>query len=189
MRLSGAKRAHLVVGARTAVAVCLVGTVVVAGAAEKVPFDGFRQAGHWVFGQTVGAAFHIDGATKNVDAKVTNFAGGKAGGLAVQGDQHGFVLRAGTLDVFDIPTLTVDTSIPMGITEEPVALEVSGGPYLVYRATGTAVRLGVPPTVIQLGGTVADPVATDDGSLWVHRTDTGAICRIRSGADTPACAV
>jgi hypothetical protein len=181
-----ARRGRLVVAFWTVLAVVAVGAAVGFGAAERTPFAGFRQAGHWVFDRTVGAAFHLDGATKNVDAKVTGFPGG-AGGLVVRGGTQGFVLRGGTLDVFDIPTLTVDTSIPVGITEEPVGLETPGGPYLVYRATGTAVRLGVPPTVIQLGGPVGEPVTTDDGSLWVWRTDTGAICRIRPGSAQLGC--
>jgi hypothetical protein len=187
-RLDGTGRGRLVVALWTALALAVVGGAVVFAGPDKVPLSGFRKAGHWVFDNTLGAAFHIDGPTKNVDGKVTGFAGaGHAAALTVQGPARGYVLRPGSIDVFDTPSLTVDTNIPMNISEEPVGLEVTGGPYLVYRQTGTAVRLDVPPVVIQLGGPVGDPVTTEDGTVWLQRTDTGAMCRIKPGVGGIQC--
>jgi Fibronectin type III domain len=70
----------------------------------------------------------------------------------------------------------------------PVGIEVIGGPYLVYRQTGVIVRLGDPPVTVRAGGAVDRPTYTDDGTVWVHRPDTGAVCALRRGSDALDCA-
>ena len=72
--------------------------------------------------------------------------------------------------------------------EVPVGVEVVGGPYLVRPQAGTIERLGEPRTAVEVGGPVGAPVRTADGTVWVHRTDTGEVCALRSGAVTPDCA-
>jgi hypothetical protein len=69
--------------------------------------------------------------------------------------------------------------------EEP---EVTGGPYLVYRTSGVIVRLGEPPVSVRAGGALGRRTYTDDGTVWVHRPDTGAVCALRRGADALDCA-
>jgi hypothetical protein len=66
---------------------------------------------------------------------------------------------------------------------------VADGPYVVYRSTGTVIRLGIPPTTLRAGGPLADPVHTEDGTLWLRRIDTGAICSLRDGADRLDCQI
>lgn len=173
----------------TAIAVLAVGSAVVLSDGGDVPFNGFRTSGHWVYNHTVGAVFHIDGGTKNIDAKVSDVPpGGNGGGtITLQGPHSGFVVRADGVVVFGTPTLRVDTTIPLSIPEAPVGLEIVGGPYLVYRQAGTAVRLSTQPTVVQLGGPVSDPVALADGTIWVRRTDTGAVCRLDAAGVTLHC--
>ncbi|WP_433046474.1 fibronectin type III domain-containing protein [Dactylosporangium sp. CS-033363] len=182
-------RGRVVVAAWCVLGLAAAGLVVAAGTGYQAPLSGLRKAGHWVFDTAAGAAFHIDGPTKNLDAKIGGFPGANhLPGFTIQGSSKGYVVHGRTIDVFDTPTLSVNTSIPMTVDEQPVGLEVNGGPYLVYRATGTAVRLDVPPLVIQLGGPVADPVATEDGTVWLRRTDSGALCHIAPGASGIACA-
>jgi hypothetical protein len=69
----------------------------------------------------------------------------------------------------------------------PDGIETVGGPYLVYRSTGTIVRLGLPPLSLPVGGPVGRPVWTDDGTVWVHRTDDGSFCAVRAGAAVLDC--
>jgi hypothetical protein len=68
-----------------------------------------------------------------------------------------------------------------------VAVEAKGGPYLVYRETGTVVRLGTEPKTIPAGPPLGEPVVTPDGTLWLQRTDTNVLCRLRPDADVLSC--
>ncbi|MGH3615215.1 MAG: hypothetical protein ACRDRK_21990 [Pseudonocardia sp.] len=109
------------------------------------------QAGHWFHSAALASLLHIDGATKRVDARVELVAEG-VGGPVLQGETRGFVAGRERILVFGKSTLRVEASIPAAAPETPVPVEVSGGPYLVYRQAGTVVRLGVPP----LGSRPAD---------------------------------
>lgn len=135
----------------------------------------FREAGHWVYHHGLKAAFHIHGGSKKTDARI-NLPGIRQGGPVVQGDTHAYVIDGTTVVGFGMSTLTVDVTMPTGLAEQPVPLEVPGGPYLVYPGAGTVVRLGLPPASLPVGGPVLSTVATDDGAVWVHRADTGALC-------------
>ncbi|MBY8854193.1 fibronectin type III domain-containing protein, partial [Saccharothrix sp. MB29] len=78
--------------------------------------------------------------------------------------------------------LRVDSKVDVDLEEEPVGLEVVGGPYLVYREGGTIVRLGRALKRIDAGGPLADPVATSDGTVWVQRTTARSLCRLARDA-------
>jgi hypothetical protein len=160
---------------------------VMAATGTRAPALDFKQAGHWVYNQTAGAVFHIDGGTKQVDARVDLQDADPSSLVTLQGATNGFTVGKHSITVFDKSTLTVDTEIPATIDEEPVGIEVVGGPYLVYRMAGTIVRLGITPVVIQAGGPLADPVRTPDGTLWVQRVDSGALCRVERDSAALIC--
>ena len=175
-----------------AVTIGTAATVVLAGLAgtgSPAKSLDFRQAGHWVYRHTLGSVFHVDGGTKQVDAKadVGVFDADVNGARVLQGDTQGFVLGPTGALVFGKSTLTVDTTIAVGSGEDPIGLEVRGGPYLVYRNHGTIMRLGVPPTTVQVGGPVAGAVGTDEGSVWVQRADTGDLCFVGRDDDSLQC--
>ena len=178
-------------GLRTTVGVsgCAVLVAVAGIVGEGLPSTAlqFRQVGHWVYNSTVGAAFHVDGGSKQVDAKVGPFDQDLSGSVVVQGDSRGYVVTGSAVTVFGKSTLTVDTKLSVGSAERPEALETVGGPYLVYRGAGRIVRLGVSPQTVEGGGPLADAVATEAGELWVRRTDNGMLCRLPGGAATLDC--
>lgn len=165
----------------------VVAASVVVGAA--VPGVAFAQAGHWVFNRSENAVVHVDSGTRAVDARVTVPEADDDPAFAVQGATQGFLVGRRNITVFGKSSLTVETTLPSGQTELPVGIETVGGPYLVYQHTGTIVRLGVPPMTIPVGGPVSRPVYTDDGTLWVQRTDDGQICSLSAGATSIDCAV
>lgn len=160
---------------------------IMAATGTQVPALAFKQAGHWVYNRTAGSVFHIDGGTKQVDSKVDLPDADPNTLVTLQGASNGFTVGKDKITVFDKSTLTVDTTIPADIKEDPVGIEVVGGPYLVYRQAGTIVRLGVSPVVIQAGGPLADPVRTEEGTLWVQRTDSGALCRVERDSTALVC--
>jgi hypothetical protein len=176
-----------VVGAVALACVGLVVFALVGATGGKVPALAFTQSGHWVYNQLLGAVFHVDGGSMQVDARVELPDAGEGTHVTLQGADHGFTVGGGGIKVFDKSSLSVDTTIPATIDEEPVGIEVVGGPYLVYRLAGTVVRLGMSPSVIQVGGPVADPVRVDDGTVWVRRTDTNALCRVQRDSTVLVC--
>jgi hypothetical protein len=148
----------------------------------------FLQVGHWVFNQATRTAFHVHGGSKEVDAKIALPAVGQ-GGAVVQGEAYGFVVDGRTVVGFGKSTLTVGGVIPTGLAEQPLGLEVPGGPYLIYRRAGSIVRLGLPAATIPGGGPISSAVATTDGTVWVRRADTGQICRLGAADAGVRCAV
>jgi hypothetical protein len=151
------------------------------------PAIAFQATGHWVFNRAERAVAHVDGGTNQVDARVAVPNAGPAPLFTLQGDKQGFIVGRQAVTVFGRSTLTVDNTFPTAGPEVPVGIEVLGGPYLVYRQAGTIVRLGVPPTTIPVGGRVGRPAYTDDGTVWVHRTDNGVICALRRDSDALDC--
>jgi hypothetical protein len=172
------------------VAGCLAFVMVVAttGLGGSAPALAFRQAGHWVYNHTLGAVFHVNGGSKSVDAKVS-IAGVGPANQVVQSDSQGYVVDSsgGRVITFGKSTLTVDSTLSIGTNEQPVGLEVMGGPYLVYQKGGMIVRLGRPPVTVTTGGSLGQPIATTDGTVWVERTDTGALCKLPRKADHLSC--
>jgi hypothetical protein len=169
-----------------AVVVAVVAAAMVATGSAS-PAIAFQATGHWVFNRAESAVAHVDGGTNQVDARVAVPNAGPAPLFTLQGEKQGFVVGRQAVTVFGRSTLTVDSSFPTAGPELPVGIEVLGGPYLVYQQAGTIVRLGVPPTTIQVGGRVGRPAYTDDGTVWLHRTDNGVICALRRGADALDC--
>ena len=169
-----------------AVAAVVAAAVVATGSGP--PSVSFREPGHWVYNRIERAAFHVDAGTRRVDARV-DVPSSAGDPLAVlQGHRQGFVVAREAVSPFARAALTVGAPAPTGHDEVPVGVEVVGGPYLVYPQAGTIVRLGEPPTSVEVGGPVGTPVHTADGTVWVHRPDTGEVCALRSGAVTLDCA-
>ncbi|MBK1789082.1 fibronectin type III domain-containing protein [Prauserella cavernicola] len=169
------------------VAVC-VGAVVAALTSANQPATGlqFVQEGHWVAHADLGLVFHVNGSAKTVDARA-KVPGIEPGSQVVQGETSGYVVGDSRIIEFGKSSLTVERSLTPPTGERPVAVEAPGGPYLVYREAGTVVRLGDPAKTIPAGGQLADPVTTPDGTLWLHRVDTGVLCSLPSDADRISC--
>jgi hypothetical protein len=161
------------------------GLLLATGAAT--PAVALASSGHWVVNAAENAVAHVDGGTAQVDARVELPADAGGALFALEGDRQGFVVGRERVTVFGRSTLTVDTSFPVEFAEEPLGIETVGGPYLVYRTAGTVVRLGVPPLSLPVGGPVGRPVWTDDGTVWLQRTDDGSFCAVRAGADGLDC--
>lgn len=167
------------------VSLVLVGVAATSGSGGAVPDLGFRQVGHWVYSGTLGKVFHVNGATKTIDAAGDVEGGRLAGGPAVQSPTSVYVPgEGGTTIEFGKSRLKVKAVQPSGVNELPFPLEVSGGPYYVYRQSGIIQRLS-PLATIRLGGSLGDPVATSDGTVWVVRQTDGAVCSL-GRADTEA---
>jgi hypothetical protein len=169
----------------------VVTCLVVAGATGlggRVPALALRQSGHWVYNSTIGAVLHVNGASKNVDSRMPLPGLGPADQV-VQDDKNGYVIdhRGGRILVFGKSTLTVGTTLSAGTSEQPISLEVPGGPYLIYPHGGTIVRLGTPAATIAAGGPLATPAATSDGTVWVQRTSTGSLCRLAPRSNSLRC--
>ncbi|WP_157368453.1 fibronectin type III domain-containing protein [Alloactinosynnema sp. L-07] len=185
MWLSVVSRARITVALLVAGCLGLVG-VAVAGQTSPTPALQFIQVGHWVYNGGLQSVFHVDGSTNQVDAQAS-VPGAERGSQVVQGPNSGYVVGRTRITVFGKATLTVEDAITPPADERPVAVEVVGGPYLVYRAAGRIVRLSTPPAIIPAGGPLGTPVATSDGTLWVHRTDTGALCELAADVLRLAC--
>jgi len=169
----------------------LVTCLVLAGATGlggRVPALALRQSGHWVYNSTIGAVLHVNGASKNVDSKMPLPGLGPADQV-VQDDKNGYVIdhRGGRILVFGKSTLSVGTTLSTGTSEQPISLEVPGGPYLIYPHGGTIVRLGTPAATIAAGGPLATPAATSDGTVWVQRTNTGSLCKLAPKSNSLSC--
>ncbi|MEE6258196.1 fibronectin type III domain-containing protein [Plantactinospora sonchi] len=172
--------------------VLLVGTSLVAvtaavsGAATPAPGLSFAQAGHWVAHPGSDSVYHVNGSARSVDARA-EVPGLEAGSQVVQGDTSGYVVGRSRIVEFGKSSLSVESTLTPPTGERPVAVETDGGPYLVYREAGRVVRLGDPPATIPAGGALGEPVATRDGTLWLHRPDSGVLCRLAKGTDRISC--
>lgn len=171
------------------VVACVTGvTAAVTGAANPVSAVQFLLPGHWVYNEALRQVFHVDGATGNVDAQ--GHVPGNPGDLVVQGDTSGYVIGDKQYTEFDTSSLSVEESTDAAVTDEtPVSVETAGGPYLVYRQAGKIVRLGEPARVFTVGAPVVDPVATNDGTVWVASSKAGKLCRLPADARTLSCPV
>ncbi|KOV87285.1 hypothetical protein ADL03_07735 [Nocardia sp. NRRL S-836] len=170
------------------VATCAAGAVAAAtGAMSSSAGPGFVLSGHWVFNAALRQAVHVDGASGEVGERVRVEA--DPGSQVVQGDTAGYVVGGGDMTEFDKSTLEVvaTTALPEG--ESPSAIEVAGGPYLVFRQLGTVIRLGLPKAVVQAGEPLGAAVATGDGTVYLHRPRSGAVCQVRRESDALSCPV
>ncbi|WP_238017845.1 hypothetical protein KZZ52_18665 [Dactylosporangium sp. AC04546] len=183
-RLSAAARTRVKFAAIVVSCAGLVG--VAAGQTSASPGLQFTQVGHWVYNSAFGSAFHVDGSTNQVDAQV-RVPGGEPGSQVAQGEQSGYVVQRSRVTVFSKSTLSVEDTLTPPATEQPVVLEVAGGPYLVYRNAGQVVRLGDPAATVAAGGPLSRPAATGDGTVWLHRIDSGSLCELPKDASRLAC--
>ncbi|WP_158848855.1 fibronectin type III domain-containing protein [Saccharothrix deserti] len=187
MRISVKWRGRVPVALLTAASLTVAGLAI--GGASGVPQLEFLQSGHWVLNSALGKVFHVDGATKQVNAEVA-MPDAEQGSLVVQSDSSGYVIGKGKYTEFGKSTLRVEgTTAAPTEAELPVALEGAGGPYLIYRETGRVVRLsGDEPTPpIAIGERLGHPVATPDGTLWLHKIESGQLCHLSAGATAPSC--
>ncbi|MFC4950726.1 hypothetical protein [Pseudonocardia sp. GCM10023141] len=168
-----------------AVALVVASAMVATGSAS--PAVAFQQSGHWVFNRADRAIVHVDGGTHQVDARVAVPNSAADTLFTVQGQKQGFLVGRQSITTFGKSTLTVEGTQPAAGPEVPVGIEVLGGPYLVYKQSGVLVRLGEPPVTVRAGGAVDRPTFTDDGTIWVRRPDTGAVCALRRGAESLDC--
>jgi hypothetical protein len=161
--------------------VCAAAVVgVLVGATTPLSATQFANTGHWVYNSVVDAVFHVDGATANIDARVPMKA--DPGSQVLQSDTSGFVVGEERITEFDKASLEPRRSTTPPAGETPLGIEVVGGPYAVYREAGTVVRLGDPAATISVGGSVGAPVVTEDGTMWLHRTGNGQLCRLAKDA-------
>ncbi|WP_433731995.1 fibronectin type III domain-containing protein [Actinoplanes sp. CA-051413] len=161
-------------------------TAAVSGAASAPPGVRFAQAGHWFANPAEDLIYHVNGSAHSVDARA-RIDGLEPGSQVVQGDTTGYVVGSTEILEFGKSTLAVEQTLTPPAGERPVAVEGKGGPYLVYRETGTVVRLGTEPRTIKAGEPLGEPAVTPDGTLWLHRTGTNALCLLRPGADLLSC--
>ncbi|MEU4765229.1 fibronectin type III domain-containing protein [Actinosynnema sp. NPDC023794] len=170
----------------TAGSLTVVGLAI--GGASGVPELEFLKPGHWVLNSALGKVFHVDGSTKQVNAEVA-VPGADRGSLVVQSDTSGYVVGRGKYTEFGKSTLRVEGTTAAPTDDEvPVALEVAGGPYLVYREAGKVVRLGADHAEpISTNERLGNPVATPDGTVWLHYTQSGRLCRLSPGTTAPSC--
>ncbi|AUI61019.1 fibronectin type III domain-containing protein [Amycolatopsis sp. BJA-103] len=184
-RFSVVARTRMAVALVVAGCLALVGLAVSGQASTPAALE-FVQVGHWVYNDAAQSAFHVDGSTNRVDARA-NVPGAESGSQVVQGDDSGYVVERNRITEFDKATLSVDESKPPPAPETPFVMEVMGGPYLVYRNAGQVVRLGDPTATVPAGGPLSRPVATVEGTVWVHRVDNGSICELPKGAAVLTC--
>ncbi|NKE63338.1 hypothetical protein FXN61_44100 [Lentzea sp. PSKA42] len=169
------------------IAVVATVTLALTGAAKQVPGLEFMPTGHWIANTDLGLVVHVDGATKKSDTQVS-VPGLTPGSQVVQDGTHGYVVGKDDVTIFGKSTLSVEATVPAPVKGEPsVPIETAGGAYSVFRQSGQIVRLGLDPQVMSAGGPVGPPVATSDGTVWVHRTDSGAICKAARGAAALDC--
>ncbi|GHH44095.1 hypothetical protein GCM10017774_43030 [Lentzea cavernae] len=162
-------------------------TAALTGAAKPVSGLEFLQSGHWVVNLALGQAVHVDGASKKPDGQVP-LPHVDQGSQVVQSPTSGYVVGSADVTEFDKSTLSVERTSPLPSDgERPLAVEVAGGPYLVYAGSGQVVRLGSEPKILSAGRGLGSPVTTDDATLWMHRAETGAICSWARGADELSC--
>lgn len=171
------------------VAACVAAvTAAMSGATNQLQGLLFAPAGHWVANAAVGSAFHVNGAAGTVDAQV-KVPGIEPGAEVVHGESSGYVVGRSKIQVFGKSSLSVERTIAPPSDERPVAIEGVGGPYLVYRETGTVVRLGDHAVTVPAGGPLGEPVVTPDGTLWLHRLDADVLCSLAKGAERVSCPV
>ncbi|RKT72662.1 fibronectin type III domain protein [Saccharothrix variisporea] len=185
MKISSVTRTRAMIAVLVAACVGVVG-VAAAGQTPVAPGLQFFPVGHWVYNAAFQTAFHVDGSTNQVDARVA-VPGVEPGAQVVQGERSGYVVERSRITVFDKSTLSVENAQNPPAAEQPVVLEVAGGPYLVYRNAGQVVRLGDPAATVPAGGPLSEPAVTGDGSVWLHRVDSGALCELPREAEVLTC--
>ncbi len=188
VRVIALLRPHTVTLFVTFAAVAAVVAAALVATGTGPPSVTFQEPGHWVYNRLERAAFHVDAGTRRVDARVDVPSSAGDPLMVLQDRRQGFVVARDAVSPIARAALTVGAPQRAARDEVPVGVEVVGGPYLVRPQAGAIERLGEPRTAVEVGGPVGAPVRTADGTVWVHRTDTGEVCALRTGAVTPDCA-
>jgi outer membrane biosynthesis protein TonB len=168
---------------------CLVAVTAAVSDADAAPSGlRFAQIGHWIANPVQDTVAHVNGATQTMDAKVEIKNGIDDGSQIVAGPTSAYVLSTEKNIELDMSTMQVKRSQQPPAAEQPFGLEAPGGPYAVYREAGTVVRLGGDePATIEVGAGLTDPVATPDGTVWLHRRENGQLCELAADAVVVAC--
>jgi hypothetical protein len=173
---------------------CAAGvTAAVADASAVPPALQFAQAGHWTAQPDEDTVFHVNGASGTVDARLAaaQMDPSRQGTQVVEGPTSGYVISKDRGTQFGKSTLRVEGQFPLPTEptgELPIGLEAAGGPYLIYRELGSVARIGgEEPVIMATGGSLADPVVTPDGTLWLLRRDDNVLCRLTAKADVVSC--
>ncbi|WP_410591430.1 fibronectin type III domain-containing protein [Amycolatopsis sp. lyj-23] len=188
--MPGQRRTRAAVAVWAGVFLAATTFVVIAAGSDARPDLNFQQEGHWVYNPAEQAAFHVNGGTKQVDARTGKVE--LTGAVALgQGDRQLSAVGGGKAIVFGKSDLAVAaTFAASGGGDVPVSLEVPGGPYYVYKQAGTVVRFAqLPPVTLRAGGTVGEPAPLADGTIWFQRVDNGALCRVKRDAGDVLCPV
>lgn len=159
---------------------------VVSGGAGSASGLQLQQPGHWVASPELNSVSFVNGSSKSIDAQVP-VPGLEPGSQVVQGDTSGYVIGPSRVIEFGKSNLAVQHTIAVPTGERSIGIETPGGPYLVFREAGEVMRLGSSPQMISAGGALGDPVATPDGTLWLHRTDAGVLCELPKDAAQITC--
>ncbi|GEM_PF-3745713 len=169
---------------------CVAAVVVALSGAAK-PLHGlhFFSSGHWVYHEATDTVYHVDGASQAVDAEVDMNGMADPDSQVVQGDKSGYVVGKEHVVEFGKADMSVAGVRPSVSPEPPVMLEANGGPYAVYRQAGRIMRFGADGGPIDVGGPLADPVVTSDGTLWLLRVDNGLLCWLAKDARLVSCPV
>jgi hypothetical protein len=170
------------------VAACAVAvTAAVSDADVAPPGVRFAQIGHWIANPSQDIVFHVNGSSRTVDAQAP-IEGIDEGSLVIEGETSAYVISREKVMQFGKSSLAVEQTMIPPTGEQPFQVQARGGPYVVYREAGTVVRLGGDdPATITVGPGLGDPVATPDGTLWLHRKDTNQLCQLASDADRVSC--
>lgn len=169
------------------VAVCVgVVGIAVSGAGQSVPGVRFLQSGHWVFNSKLGTVALVNGQTKQIEQTLPGIDA-PAGSSVVQTDTKGYVLSRSGSQEFGKSDLTVRPVEPDEVDEQPVGLEAPGIAYSIKQQAGVVVRFGEHRIMVRIGGPLGRPAYTPDGTLWLHRLDTGQVCELAPDADTVTC--
>jgi hypothetical protein len=188
VRVIALLRPHTVTLFVTFAAVAAVVATALVATGTGPPSVTFQEPGHWVYNRLERAAFHVDAGTRRVDARVDVPSSAGDPLMVLQDRTQAFLVARDAVSPIARAALTVGAPQRAARDEVPVGVEVVGGPYLVRPQAGAIERLGEPRTAVEIGGPVGAPVRTADGTVWVHRTDTGEVCALRTGAVTPDCA-
>ncbi|TDD61788.1 hypothetical protein E1263_06235 [Kribbella antibiotica] len=165
--------------------IALLSVVVLTGAGDANAGFKFTQSGHWVYNSAIGRVFHLDGATRTIDAQVP-LPTGKPGAQVVQTDTDAYVLSRSRIDKFGKSDLAVADPLEVP-DEQPIGMESAGNAFVVYQKDGRVMRLGEHPATVFSGGQLGDPVVTSDSTLWVHRVEQGDLCQLPLTADRMSC--
>jgi hypothetical protein len=166
--------------------VALMSVVVLTGAGDPNSGFKFTQSGHWIYNSAIGRVFHLDSATRTIDAQVP-LTTGTPGAQVVQTDTDAYVLSQSRIDQFGKSDLTVTNPIEVPDGEQPIGLEAAGTVFAIYQQSGRVMRLGEHAATAFPSGRLGDPVVTSEGTLWVYRIDQGDLCQLPLTADRMSC--